>query len=136
MDGLALITGSIERLKAGLNPSLELNGIVFTMVNAQAKLTQDVIDEVHSHFEDKVYETVIPRNVRVSEAPSMGTPVVFLDPKSKGAEAYKAFAWEFMAKNPTRVAHAPTPVAPAPQVVTPVAETTDAAPIGSDSDAE
>ena len=58
--------------------------------------------EVRAHFGDKVYETPIPRNVRVSEAPSMGTPVVFLDPRSKGAESYRAFAWEFMAKNPTR----------------------------------
>ncbi len=116
MDGLALITGSIERLKAGLNPSLELNGIVFTMVNSQARLTQDVIAEVQNHFGDKVYETIVPRNVRVSEAPSMGVPVVFLDPRSKGAEAYKAFAWEFMAKNPTRFT-APAPVSaqePAP----------------------
>lgn len=102
MDGLALITGSIERVRQGVNPNLELNGIVFTMVNSVAKLTQDVINEVRGHFGDKVYETLIPRNVRVSEAPSMGTPVVFLDPHSKGAEAYKAFAWEFMAKNPTR----------------------------------
>ena len=103
MDGLALITGSIEKLRAGVNPDLELNGIVFTMVNSVAKLTQDVIAEVRNHFDDKVYETLIPRNVRVSEAPSMGVPVVFLEPRSKGAEAYKAFAWEFMAKNPTRV---------------------------------
>ena len=115
MDGLALITGSIDRIRASANPNLELNGIVFTMVNSQAKLTQDVIAEVRGHFDDKAYETLIPRNVRVSEAPSMGTPVVFLDPRSKGAEAYKAFAWEFMAKNPTRfdVAKAPAP-APAP----------------------
>ena len=77
------------------------------MVNSVAKLTQDVINEVRGHFGDKVYETLIPRNVRVSEAPSMGTPVVFLDPRSKGAEAYKAFAWEFMAKNPTRFDAAP-----------------------------
>lgn len=107
MDGLALITGSIERLKAGVNPNLELNGIIFTMVNNQARLTQDVINEVREHFGEKVYESVIPRNVRVSEAPSMGTPVVFLEPRSKGAEAYKAFAWEFMAKNPTRGINAP-----------------------------
>jgi chromosome partitioning protein len=102
MDGLALITGSIERIRQSVNPSLDLNGIIFTMVNSQAKLTHDVMDEVRNHFGDKVYETTIPRNVRVSEAPSMGTPVVFLDPRSKGAESYKAFAWEFMAKNPTR----------------------------------
>ena len=102
MDGLALITGSIERIRASVNPTLELNGIVFTMVNTVAKLTQDVIAEVRNHFGEKVYETTIPRNVRVSEAPSLGTPVVFLDPRSRGAEAYKAFSWEFMAKNPTR----------------------------------
>ena len=113
MDGLALITGSIERIRSAANPALELNGIVFTMVNSVAKLTQDVISEVRGHFGDKVYETLIPRNVRVSEAPSMGTPVVFLDPRSKGAEAYRAFAWEFMAKNPTRFDSAPAP-APAP----------------------
>lgn len=102
MDGLALITSSIDRIRAGANPSLELNGIVFTMVTMAMRLTQDVMEEVRNHFGDKVYETVIPRNVRVGEAPSMGVPVVFLDPHSKGAESYKAFAWEFMAKNPTR----------------------------------
>ena len=119
MDGLALITGSIERIRQGVNPSLELNGIVFTMVNSVARLTQDVIDEVRKHFEDKVYETLIPRNVRVSEAPSMGVPVVFLDPRSKGAQSYKAFAWEFMAKNPTRgvASVAPAPVAAQPEPV-------------------
>ena len=79
MDGLALITNSIEKLRAGVNPSIELNGIVFTMVNSVARLTQDVVSEVRNHFGDKVYETMIPRNVRVSEAPSMGVPVVFLD---------------------------------------------------------
>ena len=110
MDGLALITGSIERIRTAANPALELNGIVFTMVNSVAKLTQDVINEVRGHFGDKVYETLIPRNIRVSEAPSMGTPVVFLDPRSKGAESYKAFAWEFMAKNPTRFDTAPAKV--------------------------
>ncbi len=120
MDGLALINSSIERIRSGVNPSLELNGIVFTMVNAVAKLTQDVMEEVRGHFGDKVYETIIPRNVRVSEAPSMGVPVVFLDPRSKGAEAYKAFAWEFMAKNPTRYSAMPEPQPPAPATPAPV----------------
>ncbi len=112
MDGLALITGSIDRIRRSVNPDLELNGIVFTMVNSVARLTQDVIAEVRNHFGEKVYETTIPRNVRVSEAPSMGVPVVFLDPRSKGAESYKAFAWEFMAKNPTRFSAPKTPAAP------------------------
>ena len=130
MDGLALITGSLERIRASVNPDLELNGIVFTMVNSQARLTQDVMEEVRKHFEDKVYETTIPRNVRVSEAPSMGTPVVFLDPRSKGAEAYKAFAWEFMAKNPTRFeTPKAAPVAPAASAeVAPAAAPVESAP--------
>lgn len=133
MDGLALITNSIEKLRAGVNPTLELNGIVFTMVNAVARLTTDVIEEVRAHFGEKVYETVIPRNVRVSEAPSMGTPVVFLDARSKGAEAYKAFAWEFMAKNPTRFAAPPSASAqtsvpsPAPAAEPPPASEPNAA---------
>ncbi|MBO5643022.1 MAG: ParA family protein [Kiritimatiellae bacterium] len=105
MDGLALIDRSIENVRKTLNPLLELGGIVFTMVNSQARLTQDVMNEVRTHFGDKVYETTIPRNIRVSEAPSMGVPVVFFDPRSKGAESYKAFAWEFMARNPTRITH-------------------------------
>ena len=121
MDGLALITGSIERIRASANPDLELNGIVFTMVNSVAKLTQDVIAEVRGHFGEKTYETLIPRNVRVSEAPSMGVPVVFLDPHSKGSAGYKAFAWEFMAKNPTRIVSAP-PVEPAPAAAAPDAD--------------
>ena len=112
MDGLALITGSIDRIRRSVNPDLELNGIVFTMVNSVARLTQDVVAEVRNHFGEKVYESMIPRNVRVSEAPSMGVPVVFLEPRSKGAEAYKAFAWEFMAKNPTRFSAPKTPAAP------------------------
>ncbi|MBO7483052.1 MAG: ParA family protein [Kiritimatiellae bacterium] len=129
MDGLALITGSIDRIRQSVNPGLDLNGIVFTMVNGQARLTQDVMNEVRAHFGDKVYETAIPRNVRVSEAPSMGTPVVFLDPRSKGAESYKAFAWEFMAKNPTRfdaaaAASAPAPAPAAPETPAAVPEAT------------
>ncbi len=117
MDGLALITGSIERIRQSVNPSLELNGIVFTMVNSTARLTTDVMNEVRNHFGEKVYETVIPRNVRVSEAPSMGAPVVFLDPRSKGAQAYKAFAWEFQAKNPTRMMAPQPSTQPAPVVI-------------------
>ena len=125
MDGLALITGSIDRIRRSVNPDLELNGIVFTMVNSVARLTQDVIAEVRNHFGEKVYETTIPRNVRVSEAPSMGVPVVFLDPRSKGAESYKAFAWEFMAKNPTRFSAPKSPAAPMQE---PVADAPAAAP--------
>ena len=131
MDGLALITGSIDRIRQSVNPDLELNGIVFTMVNSVAKLTTDVMNEVRNHFGEKVYETTIPRNVRVSEAPSMGVPVVFLEPRSKGAQAYKAFAWEFQAKNPTRfTAPKPVPVvASAPVEEQPKTPTEKSAPV-------
>jgi len=128
MDGLALITGSIDRIRASINPELELNGILYTMVNLQTRLTQDVMEEVKRHFGDKTYETFIPRNVRVSEAPSMGTPVVFLDPRSKGAEAYKAFAWEFMSKNKTRTHAAPQAAAEQAPAEEPVETAPEAAP--------
>ena len=124
LEGLSVITGLIERLKAnGANPALALNGILMTMVNTTTRLSQDVIAEVRAHFGDKVYTSMIPRNVRTSEAPSFGQPVVFYDPSCRGAEAYRAFAKEFIARNPTR-----TPVAPAPAVEPPAAETPAAEP--------
>ena len=93
----------ITRLKeGGANPALELNGILMTMVDFRTRLSLDVVEEVKKHFADKVFETMIPRNVRTSEAPSFGQPVVFYDPSCRGAEAYRAFAKEFMRRNPTR----------------------------------
>ena len=103
LEGLSVMTGLIEQLKAnGANPALELNGILMTMVNTATRLSQDVIADVREHFGDKVFETMIPRNVRTSEAPSFGQPVVFYDPSCRGAEAYRAFAKEFARRNPTR----------------------------------
>ena len=118
LEGLTVMNGLIARLKAGVNPALELNGILMTMVNSTTRLSQDVVAEVRGHFGDKVYETMIPRNVRTSEAPSFGQPVVFYDPSCRGAEAYRAFAKEFVARNPTRnlpAAPEPVPEEPAPE---------------------
>lgn len=110
LEGLSVMQGLIARLKAnGANPALDLNGILMTMVNANTRLSQDVIAEVRGHFGDKVFETMIPRNVRTSEAPSYGQPVVFYDPSCRGAEAYRAFAKEFAKRNPTREAPPETP---------------------------
>lgn len=110
LEGLSVMQGLIARLKAnGANPALDLNGILMTMVNANTRLSQDVIAEVRGHFGDKVFETMIPRNVRTSEAPSYGQPVVFYDPSCRGAEAYRAFAKEFVKRNPTREAPPETP---------------------------
>ncbi len=116
LEGLGVMQDLIARLKAnGANPALELNGILMTMVSANTRLSRDVIAEVREHFGDKVYETMIPRNVRTGEAPSYGQPVVFYDPSCSGAEAYRAFAKEFARRNPTR-GMAEAPVAPAEEI--------------------
>jgi chromosome partitioning protein len=104
LEGLGVMQNLIARLKAnGANPALELNGILMTMFDARTRLSADVVEEVRTHFGDKVFETMIPRNVRTSEAPSFGQPVVFYDPSCRGSEAYRAFAKEFARRNPTRV---------------------------------
>ena len=83
-----------------LNPSLELEGVVLTMYDGRTNLSLQVAEEVKRHFPGKVYASVIPRNVRLSEAPSHGVPVSVYDPLSRGAEAYEALAREFLQKNP------------------------------------
>ncbi|MDD4102189.1 MAG: ParA family protein [Kiritimatiellae bacterium] len=101
MEGLSVITALIGQLRDnGVNPGLELEGILMTMFDGRTRLATDVVAEVRSHFGDKVYETMIPRNVRISESPSFGQPVVFYDALSKGAEAYLAFAAEFARRTP------------------------------------
>jgi chromosome partitioning protein len=96
LEGLARLTQTVERVRAGLNPRLELEGIVFTMVDARANLGRQVMDEVRSHFGARVYETAIPRNVRLSEAPSHGKPILLYDIRSRGAASYLALAAEFL----------------------------------------
>jgi chromosome partitioning protein len=96
LEGLARLTQTVERVRAGLNPALALEGIVFTMVDARANLAHQVMDEVRAHFGARVYETTIPRNVRLSEAPSHGKPVLLYDIRSKGAASYLALAAEFL----------------------------------------
>ena len=116
-----LITNLLEQLRAGANPSLVLNGILLTMVNMVATQTKDVIAMVKEKFGDCVYETTIPRNVRTSEAPSYGQPVMHYDPTCKGAVAYRAFAKEFVARTPTRI-ETPPPAAETPAAEEGVAE--------------
>ena len=100
MEGLSVITSIINQLRNnGVNPTLQLEGILMTMFDARTRLAADVVNEVRTHFTDIVYKTVIPRNVRISEAPSFGKPVIFFDPTSKGAEAYRAFAKEFVQRH-------------------------------------
>ncbi len=123
LEGLSTMQRLIAQYNSSGASDVKMNGILMTMVNANTTLAQDVIAEVREHFGDLVFQTMIPRNVRTSEAPSYGQPVVFYDPSCRGAEAYRAFAREFAARNPTRVDPAavqpPTPASDAAQRPTP-----------------
>jgi chromosome partitioning protein len=98
LEGLAALTSTLRRVQAELNPDLVIAGVVLTMVDLRTNLGQQVADEVRQFFREKVFETVIPRNVRLGEAPSYGLPVILYDVKSKGASAYSALAHEFLSR--------------------------------------
>lgn len=96
MEGLSVITDLIGKLRDnGGNPNLRLEGVLMTMFDSRTRLAADVVAEVRKYFGAQVYETTIPRSVRVSEAPSFGKPVVFYDPGNRGSIAYRQFAAEF-----------------------------------------
>jgi len=94
LEGLTQLMNTISLVQKNLNPALTLEGVVLTMVDARTNLSIQVVDEVKSHLRHKVYQTIIPRNVRLSEAPSHGQPVIKYDPKSKGSEVYFDLAKE------------------------------------------
>ncbi len=96
LEGLSNLVQTIETVKRGFNPALVLEGIVLTMYDRRNTLSQEVARDVREHFGDKVYHTVIPRNVRVSEAPSHGLPVILYDHRSSGAAAYIQLAGEVL----------------------------------------
>ena len=99
LEGLALLTGTIKRVKKSINPDIEFEGILLTMFNGRANLSIQVADEVKRYFREKVYKTVIPRNIRLSEAPGFGESVLTYDSRSKGAENYRALADEVIKYN-------------------------------------
>lgn len=108
LEGLSVITNLLNRVrKSGANPNLQLDGILMTMFDSRTNLSEQVVTEVREHFGEKVYRTVIPRNVRLSEAPSYGQPITIYDSFSPGARAYRFFAREF-AKSQAEI----TPVTP------------------------
>ena len=94
LEGLTQLMNSIRLVQQHLNPDLRLEGVVMTMFDGRTKLSAQVVAEVRKYFKDKVYKTVIPRNIRLSEAPSHGMPINTYDPTSKGAEAYAELARE------------------------------------------
>ena len=99
LEGIADLMTSIRLCSRRLNRHLEVEGIVLTMYDARANLTQQVANELKTHLGDKVYETVIPRSIRLSEAPSHGIPGVLYDKNNKGSRAYMALAEEFLRRN-------------------------------------
>jgi chromosome partitioning protein len=94
LEGLGQLLGTAERVRRSLNPELRISGFVLTMYDARTKLSSQVAEEVRSHFGDLVFRTVIPRSVRLSEAPSFGEPVMTLDPTSRGAISYRFLSGE------------------------------------------
>ena len=98
LEGLSDLVDTIKRIKSHLNPELEIGGLVRTMFDGRNSLSQQVSEQLNIHFGHKLFETVIPRNVRVAEAPSHGLPVLTYDKQSKGALAYGALSREFLAR--------------------------------------
>ena len=99
LEGLGQLLNTVNLVKKHLNKNLEIEGALLTMYDARTNLSNQVVKEVKKYFEDKVYKTVIPRNVRLSEAPSYGMPITLYDPRSKGAKAYEKFAKELLKNN-------------------------------------
>jgi len=99
LEGLADLVGTIRRVRASLNPTLDIEGVLLTMFDERTNLGQQVASDVRQFFKEKVYRTIIPRNVRLAEAPSHGLPVILYDVKSRGAEAYLALAREVLERS-------------------------------------
>ncbi len=98
LEGLTALIDTVERVRVRFNPALELEGILLTMFDARTSLARQVAAEVRSHFGDQVFDSVVPRNVRLGESPSHGVPVLLYDPGSKGADAYRLLARELLEK--------------------------------------
>lgn len=96
LEGVSQLVSTIELVRKSLNPNLKIQGVILSMFDGRTNLSAQVVQEVKKYFGGKVYSTVIPRNVRLAEAPSYGMPITEYDPKSRGAEAYMDFADEFL----------------------------------------
>jgi chromosome partitioning protein len=96
LEGVSQLLATIDRVRGAVNAELEIEGIVLTMYDERVNLARQVAEEVRNHFGEKVYKTVIPRNIRLSEAPSFGKPIILYDIRSRGSEAYVSLAREFI----------------------------------------
>ena len=99
LEGLSQLMATIRQVKRSYNPMLELEGVLLTMYDGRLNLTQQVVGEIKKYFAKNLYSTVIPRTVRLSEAPSFGMPIQYFDKRSKGAEAYNKLGKEFIKRN-------------------------------------
>lgn len=99
LEGLSQLMNSVRRVKRQYNDKLDIEGVLLTMYDGRLNLTQQVVDEVKRYFPRKVFATVVPRTVRLSEAPSFGKPVLYFDRTSKGSTAYEALAMEIIQNN-------------------------------------
>ena len=100
LEGLTDLLSTIRIVKKGLNPDLELEGVILTMYDGRTNFSLQVAEEVKHHFPGKVFASVVPRNIRLAEAPSHGVPVTVYDSSSRGSDSYRRMAKEFLAKNP------------------------------------
>ncbi|MGX7200209.1 ParA family protein [Enterococcus nangangensis] len=99
LEGLSQLLNTIRLVQKHFNPDLQIEGVLLTMFDARTNLGAEVVEEVRKYFQERVYDTIIPRNVRLSEAPSHGLAIIDYDPRSKGAESYQALAKEVLARD-------------------------------------
>jgi chromosome partitioning protein len=99
LEGISELISTLERVRAAYNPHLNIEGVLLTMYDDRTNLAQQVTDTLRNHFKDRLFRTVIPRNIRLAEAPSHGKPVALYDPRSRGTEAYFELAGELLARN-------------------------------------
>ncbi len=99
LEGISELISTLERVRASFNPELNIEGVLLTMYDDRTNLAQQVTDTLREYFRERLFQTVIPRNIRLAEAPSHGKPVALYDPRSRGTEAYFELAGEFLARN-------------------------------------
>ncbi len=119
LEGLSMLLSTVNQVRDVLNARLMVAGVLLTMYDGRTNLSQEVVDEVRTYFPDKVFQTIVPRNVRLSEAPSHGQSILSYAPNSAGAQAYAALAQEFLARFEPVAAPVPAPISVPVPVLTP-----------------
>ena len=120
LEGISELMSTLDRVSQAFNPTLTLEGVLLTMYDDRTNLAQQVTDTLREYFQDRLFNTVIPRNVRLAEAPSHGQPVALYDARSRGTQAYFELAGEFIARNGIKIPHKRAPGAAEPKAAVPV----------------